>query len=108
MSVTASLRRKIEENFLPIYFELENESDRHAGPPNRETHFRMVLVSGAFEGVARLERQRRVMNLLDEERARGLHALTMRLMSPSEWDKIRDGFEMASPPCAGGSKRENR
>lgn len=107
-SVTASLRRKIEDSFRPIHFELENESHQHAGPANRETHFRMVLVSEAFEGLSRVERQRRVMALLDEERAMGLHALTMRVMTPPEWDKVRENFEMVSPPCAGGSKRENR
>lgn len=108
MSVTDSIRQKIEAQFQPIYFELENESHQHAGPANRETHFRMVLVSAAFEGESRIDRQRRVMALFDEERARGLHALTLRVMTPSEWEKVKGSFEMVSPPCAGGSKRINK
>lgn len=108
MTITESIRHKIESRYLPVYFELENESHHHAGPANRETHFRMVVVSAAFEGVSRLERQREVMALFDEERSRGLHALTLRLMTPLEWEKVRENFEMVSPPCAGGSKRENR
>lgn len=105
MTVTEAIRSKLEAAFRPAVLELENESHSHAGP-GAETHFKLVLVSDAFEGLSRVERQRRVMDLLADERARGLHALTMRTMTSAEWAKIKDGFEMVSPPCHGGSKRE--
>jgi BolA protein len=108
MTLTESIRSKLQKAFAPEILDLENESHQHSGPANGETHFRLILVSPAFEGVARVDRQRQVMALFDEERSRGLHALTMRVMTPSEWDKVKDQFEMVSPACHGGSKREKR
>lgn len=105
MSIADSLRAKLEQAFRPLYLELENESHQHAGPGS-ETHFRLVLVSDAFSGLSRVDRQRRVMDLFDEERGRGLHALTLRVMTPQEWEPIKDSFQMQSPACAGGSKVE--
>lgn len=106
MTVEQSLRTKLEQSYSPTHYELVNESHQHTRGANPETHFRLVLVSPAFEGLPRLERQRRVMELFKDERARGLHALTLRVMTPSEWDKVKHEFEMESPACAGGSKRE--
>lgn len=106
MSIEIRIRQKIEAIFCPVFFELENESHQHAGPAHRETHFRMILVSEIFVGMNRVDRQRRVMALLSEERAEGLHALTFRAFAPEEWEQVKDQFVMASPPCAGGSRRE--
>lgn len=108
MSLTASIRAKLLTAFAPEHFELENESHQHAVPSQSETHFKLVMVSPAFEGVSRVDRQRRVTDLLGDERARGLHALTMRLLTPGEWAKVKDSFVMESPACHGGSKREKR
>lgn len=104
MKLNDSIREKLERAFQPVHFELENESHLHATGAAAETHFRLVMVSPAFEGVSRVDRQRRVMDLLGDERARGLHALTMRVMTPAEWAPLKDSFEMTSPPCHGGSK----
>lgn len=105
MTIADSIRQKLQTAFPgSTYLELENESHTHSVAPGSETHFRLVLVSEQFEGVDRISRQRRVMELFDEERAKGLHALTMRLMSPGEWDLVKDNFQMQSPACHGGSK----
>ena len=108
MTITQAITAKIQESFAPTHFELENESHNHGGGAPGETHFRLVVVSPAFDGLSRIDRQRKVMDLFTEERARGLHALTLRVMTPDEWDKVRDSFEMVSPACRGGSKREVR
>ena len=105
MTIEQSIRSKIEKAFAPEYYELENESHSHSVPANSETHFKLVLVSPVFEGKSRVDRQRLVQDLFAEERARGLHALTMRIMTPQEWNQIKDTFVMASPACRGGSKR---
>lgn len=106
MRIEQSLRKKIESNFQPEYYELVNESHSHSVPANSETHFKLVLVSQSFEGLSRVDRQRKVQELFAEERSWGLHALTMRIMTPQEWDLIKDTFEMASPACRGGSKNK--
>lgn len=103
--IEASIRQKVQDRFQPTYYELENESHGHNVPSGSETHFRLVVVSDAFEGKSRLDRQRMVNELFNEERARGLHALTMRTFTPVEWESARADFAMPSPPCHGGSKR---
>ena len=88
----------------PVHLTLENESDHHAGPPGRESHFKLLLVSSAFEGLSRLDRQRKVNELLKSEFSAGLHALTQRLLTPTEWDKTKSDLKFTSPDCAHQNK----
>lgn len=83
----------------PFHLELENESDQHAGPPGRESHFKLILVSEEFEGLSRIDRQRKVNQLLKPEFDSGLHALTQRLLSPLEWEKTKSTLNFVSPDC---------
>lgn len=107
MSIRSSIEQKLQRRFAPVaHLDLENESHQHASGPEAETHFRLVLVSDRFDGVGRLDRQRQVMDCLAEERARGLHALTLRTYTPTEWDQVKDSLDMVSPPCYGGSRRK--
>lgn len=100
------LRQQIEQAFAPEYYELENESHKHAVPPNSETHFRLLVVSSVFEDKSRLDRSRLVNDLVKDEMNQGLHALSQKTMTPSEWEKIKDTFKMVSPECRGGSKQK--
>jgi BolA protein len=99
------IRAKIEAAFQPVaHLELVNESHTHSVPRNSETHFKLVLVSASFEGLSRVTRQRRVYDVLKDEMAGGVHALTQRLLTPEEWSpEAVATFE--SPNCHGGSKR---
>jgi BolA protein len=99
MSIEKSMREKVEKTFSPQHLELENESQNHHRGGD-ETHFKMLVVSSAFHGLSRVERQRQVQLLFDQERAQGLHALTLRLLTPDEWDKDKDRLSFQSPKCA--------
>lgn len=101
--IESSLRTEIEKAFQPEYYELENESHLHSVPANSETHFRLLVVSRAFEGLSRIERSRRVHELMKPLMAQGLHALSQKTLTPGEWDQIKDTFVMVSPECRGGS-----
>ena len=83
----------------PVHLQLENESDQHAGPPGRESHFKLLLVSAIFDGLSRIDRQRKVNDLLKQEFQLGLHALTQRLLTPSEWEKSKADLNFVSPDC---------
>ena len=104
------VQRRIEEKLVlalaPLHLTVENESRMHSVPAGSETHFKVLVVSAAFEGVSRVDRQRRVNEALKDELATGVHALTMRTLTPGEWEK--DGGALAasfeSPRCLGGSK----
>lgn len=68
--------------------ELVDDSARHLGHagsrPGGETHFRLEIVSAAFEGLSRVERQRAVMRVLRDELAGQVHALNISALTPAE------------------------
>ncbi|HSN98093.1 MAG TPA: BolA family protein [Candidatus Nanopelagicales bacterium] len=98
-----SIRSRLSSALEPAHLDVENESRMHSVPPGSETHFKVLVVSGAFEGLTAVQRHRRVHELLRDEFASGLHALTLRLLTPAEWEKQSD-VTFRSPPCLGGSK----
>jgi stress-induced morphogen len=102
MKIENSIREKIERLIQPHYFELENESRKHSVPPNSETHFRILLVASFFENMSRVERARTMHELLSDELSGGVHALSERMFTPSEWQKLSDQQKlMISPLCLG-------
>jgi BolA family transcriptional regulator, general stress-responsive regulator len=87
-SVAQALRSKLEAAFAPVALVIEDESSRHAGHSGEreggESHFRIRIVSAAFQGLSRVERQRRVYAAVAEEFAGGLHALALSTLTPEE------------------------
>lgn len=83
----------------PLFLEIKDESDRHAGRAGTESHFRIRMVADVFEGVGRPERHRKIHSLLKRELDAGLHAVTLQLMTESEAAKL--GLNLESPKCAG-------
>jgi BolA protein len=86
--IGTSLKLKLETAFAPVALDIEDESARHAGHSGArdggESHFRVRIVSEAFAGLSRVERQRRVYAVLAEEFAKGLHALALTTQTPDE------------------------
>lgn len=100
MEVQKKIESKISEKFSPIHLVLENESHMHSVPANSETHFKMLLVSAAFEGVSRVQRQRLVNEVIAEELAGPVHAFSQRLYTAEEWEKAKEKLVFQSPDCA--------
>lgn len=98
-----SLRHKIEARFQPLHLVLENESHTHSVPKNSETHFRAVIVSEKFAGQTRIVRQREVLAAIDQELKAGVHAFTMRCLTPEDW-AADPASSFVSPACHGGSR----
>jgi BolA protein len=88
MAVAENIKRKLTDAFMPLELAVTDDSARHQGHaghrPGGESHFDVRIVSAAFEGVPRVERQRRIYAALDEEFRGGLHALTLKAMTPAE------------------------
>ena len=95
MKVAAAMREKLTSAFTPNEMDIVDESARHAGHAGAtredgsrgETHFHIRLVSPAFEGLSRVERQRRVYAVLKDELAGPVHALSLAALAPSETAK---------------------
>lgn len=100
--VEEQIVRKLRERLAPSVLQVTNESSMHGVPPGSETHFKVVVVSDAFEGKALVERHRLVYDVLGDEMRSGIHALTITSRTRTEWE--RSGSVPASPPCLGGSK----
>lgn len=96
----ARISEILKSSLAPTYFLIENESHQHAGPQS-ETHYKVLLVSNAFVGKSRLDRQRIVNDLLKNEFESGLHALTQKVLTPEEWSIQKDQLVFQSPTCAG-------
>jgi BolA protein len=88
MSYANRIREKITAAFAPCEIALFDESAKHAGhagaQPGGETHFRLEIISAAFEGLSAVERQRKVYGVLAVELKERVHALSLRLKTPAE------------------------
>ena len=106
MIVQTRIEEKLRAALTPSVLDVVNESSSHSVPKGSETHFKVVVVSSAFEGKMPLARHRLVYGVLDDEMAKkpGVHALTIIAKTPEEW--ARDEAVRESPACHGGSKAE--
>jgi BolA family transcriptional regulator, general stress-responsive regulator len=88
MSVADTIREKLTTSFAPKELIVEDESAKHAGHagarPGGETHFNVRIVSQSFEGISRVERQRRVYAALADEMKGRVHALSLTTLTPAE------------------------
>jgi BolA protein len=88
MQVAETIRKKLAAALGPESLEVIDESHLHAGHAGAreggQSHFRLLVVSGAFEGLSRVARQRLVNDVLREELAGPIHALAMKTMTPDE------------------------
>ena len=83
-----TITNKLREAFTPESLDVIDESHLHEGHsghrPGGETHFRVYIVSPAFEGKSRIERHRLINAALAEELAGSVHALAIKALAPGE------------------------
>lgn len=88
MSRAHRIEQALRSALTPDRLVIEDQSSLHAGHagarPEGETHFAIIVVSATFEGLGRLERQRRINALLFNEFGSGLHALSITARTPAE------------------------
>ncbi|HXO68204.1 MAG TPA: BolA family protein [Bradyrhizobium sp.] len=86
--VKYAITNKLRETFSPESLDVIDESHLHEGHsghrPGGETHFRLYIVSGAFEGKSRIERHRMINTTLAAELAGPVHALAITAHAPGE------------------------
>jgi BolA protein len=92
MKVRAALEEKLRRAFAPLELDILDESARHAGHGGArsegESHFRVRIVSDCFEGLSRVERQRRIHAALAHELATHIHALSLTALTPAEANTV--------------------
>jgi BolA protein len=88
MATREVIINKLREAFFPESLEVMDESHLHEGHAGHraggETHFRVYIVSPAFEGKSRIERHRMINTTLSGELAGSVHALAIHARTPRE------------------------
>jgi BolA protein len=88
MQIAERIRAKLTEGLTPVRLDIEDQSHRHVGHAGHdgrgESHFAVTVVSPAFAGLSRVDRQRLVYRLLADEMAERIHALAIAAKTPEE------------------------
>lgn len=91
MSVRNTIKAKLAAALEPTLIEVTDVSARHKGHagwrPGGETHFDVLLVSPRFQGQSRIARHRMVNSVLEKELTDSIHALSLDVYTPDEFEK---------------------
>ena len=104
MDTQQTIIKKLNETFSPFYLEVLNESDKHSGPKNAQTHFKITIVAAAFEKKRSVARHQSIYQILADELAGEVHALAIHTFSLEEWKVQQSSPD--SPHCLGGSQHD--
>lgn len=104
MSMQETIEGKLSIELSPDHLEVVNESFMHNVAPGSESHFKVTVVSRAFDGLMLIKRHRLVNKTLEQELAQ-IHALALHTLTPEEWQE-REGVVADSPRCRGGGKNQ--
>jgi BolA protein len=83
----AEIERRLQEAFEPESLLVEDESHLHAGHAGARDgrgHFRVSIVSEAFEGMNPIARHRAVYDVMGELMQTDIHALSIDALASSE------------------------
>ena len=86
--VATEMLKRLNSALAPTKVELTDDSERHRGHggynPAGESHFSLEIVSPAFVGKSRVERQRMIYHALGELMKERVHALSIKAAAPEE------------------------
>lgn len=105
MSRKERIEQQLLSEFNPLFLLVEDESKNHHVPENAQTHFKIIMATPQFTDLSRIHRHRLINKLLKEELDTGMHALSMYLYSPTEWE-TQDKSHLNSPSCRDGYKNK--
>lgn len=85
------IEKLLTENLSPNYIEIQDVSHEHAGhvgaSPYGETHFNITISSHHFIGKSKLERHKIINSVLKDCFNSGLHAASIKTLTPKEYEK---------------------
>jgi BolA family transcriptional regulator, general stress-responsive regulator len=102
--VEQQLNERLLAALQPERLRLVNESGMHSVPKGSESHWNLIVVSDVFSGKPLVQRHRVVYDALGEL-MKQIHALTMKTLTPDEWEAAGGEVTNPAPPCRGGSKK---
>lgn len=98
--MAARIQARVARELAAERVDVQDEGHLHAGHAGEgQGHYRVRVVSAAFQGLVPIKRHRRVYAAVDEWMGNGIHALAIEALTPAE---------AATPPgpsSAGGPPR---
>jgi len=99
--IQEALTKQITEALQPSVLQVINESYKHNVPKGSESHFKVLVVSEAFDGLAPLARHR-LVNSAVKATIPTIHAFSVEAKTPAQY--AASPTVAATPNCLGGSK----
>ncbi len=93
------IEERLRSQLAPAILEILDESPQHGSV--KPSHFRILIVSDAFEGLSALKRHQRVYEVLGDV-LNVIHAFSQQTYTVSEWKD--SSVRVASPPCQHSKK----
>ncbi|CAL1142716.1 unnamed protein product [Cladocopium goreaui] len=95
--VQKHIEERLQSELQPLHLEVKNESH---GRKSDESHFHVLVVSKAFDGLKPLQRHRLVNGLFTaEDGSLKFHSLRITAKTPAMWEQ--DPSVAARPKCTG-------
>ena len=90
MTTVELIEARLREQLQPHHLEIHDDSAKHAGHRGATSgggHYRLVIVSAAFDGKTLIERHRLVNEALRDLFGPKIHALSMRTLTRDQWNE---------------------
>lgn len=91
MRIEDLIKEKLQKNMEPYILEVENQSHLHKGHAgddgSGQTHFHVLIVSEQLADLSRVQKQRKITDLIQDLFPKGLHAISISAFSPKEYTK---------------------
>ncbi len=102
MSLEQAITQLLTTELSPDFIEVDNESHLHSSGKGGSSHFKVTVVSDAFEGMGLVARHRKVQQVVAPVTGGVVHALGIHTYTPDEWQDR--GYEIPESPTCAGSK----
>lgn len=88
MTTIELIEQRLREQLDPTHLEILDDSAKHAGHRGATSsggHYRLVIVSGEFDGKSLIARHRLVNEAVRDLFGDKIHALSMQTLTPDQW-----------------------
>lgn len=102
MSLEEAITQLLTTDLSPDFIEVDNESHLHSSGKGGNSHFKVTVVSDAFNGLSLVARHRKVQQVVAPVTGGVVHALGIHTYTPDEWQDR--GYEIPESPTCAGSK----
>ncbi|MAS78662.1 MAG: BolA family transcriptional regulator [Candidatus Marinimicrobia bacterium] len=89
MNLDNKIKSRLNKAMNIDFLSINNNTEKHVNHKNYDggAHYKLEIVSNAFEGLSLLEQHKLVYKALDGMIKKEIHALALKTISTSDWKK---------------------